>query len=126
MERLRDDMEHMFGFLPDTAEFPPVNVTRLADRVVVEAFLPGADRSTLEVSTVGTTLTIRGERKTEPDVGPNAYHRRERETGRFVRTLKLDDRIGTDKVNATYRDGVLRIELPYAPEAVPRQVVIKS
>jgi HSP20 family protein len=126
MERLRDEMDRMFGFLRESAEFPPVNVARLADRVAVEALLPGADRSTLEVTTVGTTLTIRGERKTEPGVERNAYHRRERDTGRFVRTLKLDDRIGTDKVSATYRDGVLRIELPYAPEAAPRQVVIKS
>jgi HSP20 family protein len=124
--RLRDEMDRVLGSAPEGADYPLVNVSRLADRVVVEALVPGADRSTLDVSTVGNTLTIRGERKREPNVETRAYHRREREDGHFVRTLRLDGRVGAENVAATYRDGILRIELPYGPEAQPRRVVIQG
>jgi HSP20 family protein len=127
LSRLRDEMDRVFHSAPDGVDFPLINVTRLPDKLVIEAVAPGIDRSTLDVSTVGNTLTIRGER--QPSNGgakPEAYHRREREHGRFVRTVKLDDRVSTDTVTAAYRDGILRIELPYAPEAKPRRVAIES
>jgi HSP20 family protein len=117
-------MERVFSNWPEEVDFPPVNVARLPDRIVVEAFAPGVDRSTLDVTTAGNTLTIRGERRSENGGRAEAYHRRERETGRFVRTISLDDRVSSGDVTATYRDGVLRVELPYAPEAKPRKIAI--
>jgi HSP20 family protein len=119
-------MERVLGSWPEEVDFPPINVMRLPDRLVVEAFAPGVDRSTLDVTTAGNTLTIRGERRAENGVKPEAYHRRERETGRFVRTIRLEDRVSTSDVTASYRDGVLRIELPYAPEARPRKIAIQG
>ena len=124
--RLRDEIDRGVARFSAPAEYPLVNVHRLPDRLVLEALIPGADRSTLHVTTVGNTLTVRGERATEPGVDPAAYHRREREVGRFVRTMKLDERVATENVAATYRDGILRIELPYAPETKPRKVEIQS
>ncbi len=124
--RLHDEMDRVLGSAREGAEYPFVNISRLSDRVVVEALVPGVDRSTLDASTVGNTLTIRGERKGEPNVETHAYHRREREDGHFVRTLRLDERVSAEKVTATYRDGILRIELPYGPEAQPRRVAIQG
>jgi HSP20 family protein len=127
MGQLRDEMDRLFtgGRVPEEYENPPVNVTRLPDRMVVEAVAPGMDPSRIDVTSVGNTLTIRGERPEQPAVDARAYHRRERTVEHFVRTVRMDDRVHTDKIAATYRDGILRIELPYAPEAQPRKVEVK-
>lgn len=128
MGRLSREMDHLFGAFPfrlrEELEFPAVNVTRLPERVVIEALAPGIDRSTLDVTAVGNTVTIRAERTGEPEVEADAYHRRERATGRFVRTITVDERVSTENVSAVYRDGVIRIELPYAPEAKPRKITV--
>jgi len=125
---VRAEMDRMFGRLPlvssERAESPAVNVTRLTDRVVLEAIVPGIDRSTLDVTAVGNTVTIRGERKAEPDVKTEGYHRRERGRGSFVREIKVDERVTTDEVSAVYENGILRVELSYAPEAKPRKVTV--
>lgn len=129
LTRLREEVDQAFGRFPgfcEEVDFPPINIIRLPDRLVIEALAPGIDRSTLDVTTVGNTLTIRGERRAEADVEVNAYHRREREAGRFVRTVELDDRVNTEEISATYKDGILRIELAYAPKAKPRKVEISS
>ena len=127
MGRLRDEWERLFsGRLAEELEYPPVNVTRLPDRMVVEALAPGLDRSKIDVSAVGNTLTMRGERLAPPQVDARAYHRRERETEHFVRTVRMDDRVDTERVTATYRDGILRIEIPFAPAAKPHKIEVKA
>ena len=127
MRQLRDEMDRLFtgAGVPEECENPPVNVTRLPDRMVVEAVAPGIDPSKVDVTSVGNTLTIRGERPGQPAVDAQAYHRRERVVEHFVRTVHMDDRVNTEKIAATYRDGILRVELPYAPEAQPRKVEVK-
>jgi HSP20 family protein len=130
MFSMRTEMDRVFGgFVPvcgEKTEVPAINVTRSEDRVVLEAVAPGIDRSTLDVTAMGNTVTISGERKAEPDVKPEAYKRRERAGGRFVRKIKVGERVTTENISATYRDGVLRIELPYAPEAKPRKVTVTA
>jgi HSP20 family protein len=125
--RWRDELARTFpSTLTEEREYPAMNVTRLPDRVIVEALVPGLDRENLDITAVGNTLTIRGERKPESGIDAEAYHRHERDVGRFVRTVKLDERVTTDNVSATYRDGILRIELPYAPEAKPHKVSVQG
>lgn len=130
MHRLRDDVNRAFerawGSGQDEVEFPPMNVTRTPEKVLVEALVPGVERASLDITASGDTLTIRGERKPEADAAEGRYHRRERETGRFVRTIKLNERVATDQVTATYRDGVLRVELPFVPEAAARRVAVEG
>lgn len=127
MGRLRDEMDRFFsGRLAQELEYPPVNVTRLADRMVVEALVPGLDRSKIDVSAVGSTLTMRGERPASLEVDARAYHRRERDTEHFVRTVRMDERVDTEQVTATYRDGILRVEIPFAPAATPHKIEVKD
>lgn len=110
----------------EDGDFPPLNVAREADRVVIEAPLPGVDRSTLDVTATGNTVTIKGERKADTTVPLDRWHRRERASGRFVRSVRVETRLATDQTNATYRDGILRIEIPIAPEAKPQRIQIAS
>ena len=110
----------------DDVDFPPLNVSRDADQVVIEAPLPGVDRASLDVTAAGNTVTIKGERKPDTEVPAERWHRRERPAGRFVRSVKLDTRLATSEISAHYRDGILRITVPIAPEAKPHRVQIAS
>jgi len=131
MRRLQRDLETLFdrsmGRRPAAGDdYPPVNVTRGENGgVVVEALCPGADRGTLDVTVVGDSLTIRGERRAEA-VPDNRYHRRERQVGPFTRTIRLGERFDPDRVEAIYRDGVLRLTLSRAPEATARKIAIQN
>jgi HSP20 family protein len=130
LDRVREEFARAFtewplaGGMPETGDFPPLNVRRSDDRVVIEALIPGADRSSLDVSATGNTVTIRGERRPTAEVANERWHRRERGAGRFVRTVKLETRLATADTTASYRDGILRIEVPVAPEAKPHRVQI--
>ena len=132
MRRLQREMEHLFGDMtpawrwPLTGEYPPVNVTRDDQGIGLEALCPGVDRETLDVSVVGDTVTLRGERAPEPGVSDDRYHRRERPVGTFTRTVSIGDRLDPEQAQATYTTGILRVQLARAPEAAPKKIPIQG
>ena len=74
LHRLREELDRAFpSVFAEELEFPVINIGRLPDRVVVEAVAPGVDRSTLDITAVGNTLTIRGERQPESGVEPGPH-----------------------------------------------------
>ncbi len=132
LRRLQREMEHLLGDvapglrLPLSGEYPPLNLTREERGITVEALCPGVDRQSLDVTVVGDALTIRGERKREPDVPEERYHRRERPFGSFTRTISVGERLDPQKTQATYTRGVLRIALERVPEAQPKRIEIHA
>ena len=70
------------------------------------------------------TLTLSGERKSEPLTDGVAYHRAERVNGKFSRSFYLPQSVQQDGIKANYRDGILEIHVPKAEEAKPRQIAI--
>jgi len=70
----------------------------------------------------GDTLTIGGERKNEANVEEG--FRSERYFGKFQRSLTLPVSVNSEKVNATYKDGILKVVLPKADEAKPKQIPV--
>jgi len=75
---------------------------------------------------VGDSLTLRGERKPEPDIPEDRYYRRERPMGPFTRTLSVGEALNPDQTEATYANGILRVQLARAPEATPKKIPVKS
>jgi HSP20 family protein len=132
MRRLQREMEHLFGGLtpawrwPLTGEYPPLNLTRDDEGITLEALCPGADRPSLDISVVGDAVTIRGERRPEPDLADERYHRRERPFGAFTRTVSVGEGLDPDRTQATYTHGILRVRLTRAPEATPKKIPIQS
>lgn len=106
-------------------QFPAVNIWDAGDELLAEAELPGLKSEHLDVSVVGSELTIRGER---PDVKEDgvSYHRRERGTGSFTRVIRLPVAIDADRVQASLRDGVLSVRLPKSEAAKPRKIVVQA
>jgi HSP20 family protein len=132
MRRLQGEMEHLFTELtpswrwPLTGQYPPVNITRSDTGITLEALCPGVARESFDIQVVGDSLTLRGERKPEPDVPEDRYYRRERPMGSFTRTLSVGEAVNPDQTQATYANGILRVQLARAPEATPKKIPVKS
>ena len=103
---------------------PAVDVYEEQGDIVVKAELPGMDRDSIDVSVSDHLLTIKGEKKKEEEVKEENYYRSERSHGSFVRIVELPADIKSDKVKATFKDGVLEIHLPKTEEAKKKAVKV--
>jgi HSP20 family protein len=101
---------------------PAVDVYQDKDQFTVYAELPGLKKEEIEISLNGETLTIGGERKHEANADQS--FRTERFFGKFQRSLTLPVPVNTQKVSAVYRDGILKVVLPKAEEAKPKQIPV--
>lgn len=103
--------------------FPLVNLTEDADRYYVRAELPGVTSDHLDIQATGKSLAIAGERKITVSEGVK-YHRREREAGKFSRIIALPREIDASKVEASLANGILKVMIPKAEAAKPRQISV--
>lgn len=138
IERLRRDFEHLFqpAGLPASirsvaaGSFPPINVGHTPRSVEVYAFAPGLDAGKIEVTLDRGVLTLAGERLPTSQAAdaagkrPNVYSR-ERPSGSFRRAVSLPDDIDPGKVEASYRDGVLRVSIARREAVQPRRINIQ-
>jgi HSP20 family protein len=103
--------------------YPPLNVFRKGEDVVVITELPGIRKSDIQVQVKGNTIRISGSKEIE--YGQTAaVHRRERRAGRFDRAITVPVEIEADSVKAEYRDGILALYLPRAERDKPKAVTI--
>ena len=127
--RLQNDLGRLFGEPIRTqqpSDGPALNVWKNDQGSVVTAEIPGLDVSQLEVSVVGDTVTIQGQ-KTAEDYSQDArVQRRERAVGKFTRTLKLPYRIDAARTEATYQSGLLTVKLPTLEDDKRRHIAVKS
>ncbi len=106
---------------------PQIDLKEEDQAFVVSAELPGMDEKDVEVLLSGDALTIKGEKKQEKEERAENYHRIERRYGSFNRVVTLPAEVITDKVEATFEKGILKIKLPKAekkPEA--KKIPIKG
>ena len=99
-----------------------------AGQAVLPAFAPGLDPSTIDVSVEKGLLAISGERKPDtPEPSDKvSYYADERFAGSFRRVVSLPDEVDPARIEATYRDGVLRIVVPKREAVKPRRIEIKG
>jgi HSP20 family protein len=94
--------------------------------IVVQAELPGMTQDDIELNLEDNRLTLRGEKKYEEKKEKENYHSVERSYGRFTRSFTLPAGVEHDKVQATFKDGVLKITMPKSEEAKPKRIAISS
>ena len=103
---------------------PAVDVRETKDEVILSFDVPGVTDKDIQLSITGDLLTVKGERRFERDENQDTYHRVERVYGKFERSVQLSTPVQTDKVTATYREGVLEVKLPKVEEVKPRDIKI--
>jgi HSP20 family protein len=103
---------------------PPVDIYEDADKLTLKLEIPGMTEKDLDVRVEDNTLTVKGERKFEAEEKEENFHRIERAYGSFYRAFTLPTTVETDKVQANYNAGVLKLELKKKPEAQPKQIKI--
>jgi HSP20 family protein len=116
------------AFLPGrlARAYPRINLHEDRDHLYVEAMAPGLDPESLNLTVVHNTLTISGEKRGAPDnIAPEAFHREERASGKFVRNVTLPVEIDESKVVAEYKNGLLLITLPKSEKAKPKQINVQ-
>jgi len=133
---MQREMNRMFDnfFRGDTPEgemfgsslwAPAVDVAEREDGYEVNVELPGVDKDDVKITVQDNVLTIRGEKKQEKESKDSDYRRVERSYGSFQRSFALPTSVRHDKVDASYKDGILTIALPKADEAKPKQIEVK-
>lgn len=132
LRRLEQEFDEAFGAgtawsggirsLPP-GTFPAINVGSSEDGVTVYLFAPGIDAKKLDISIQQNVLSISGLRE-EPADQPDTYYRRERFSGEFRRVISLPDDVDPDRVEASYRDGIVQIRVRRRESAKPRQITV--
>lgn len=120
--------EQLLGVPAGTARAPrfmPMDLYRSGDHYVLHADLPGVDPGSVDVNVQNGTLTIKAER-TERDTEGVQWIASERFTGTYLRQLSLGEGIDSEKIAATYENGVLTVTLPVAERAKPRRVEVQA
>jgi HSP20 family protein len=102
---------------------PAFDLYESGDHLVAVVELPGMRKEDIDISLHDGTLTISGERKRESTNGEEA-RRTERYVGTFRRSITLPTRVDAGKVSATYENGILKVTLPKAEEAKPKQIQV--
>ncbi len=103
---------------------PAVDIFEHEDNIVLKAELPGIDPKDVNIHVENNVLSLRGERKFETEVKREDCHRVERAYGTFSRSFTLPNVVNTEKIDAEYKDGVLKVTLPQKEEAKPKQISI--
>ena len=128
LRRIQDEINRAFGdqrWIP-SAEFPPINVWRGPDGIIVTAEIPGVKLDDVDLTVHQNTLTIKGRREPEAKEPEASFHRRERTFGPFTRTVALPYNVDADQVRASAQNGILTVHLPRPESDKPRKIKISQ
>jgi len=126
---LWEDFDDEFGSvrgLFGTRFIPELDVRENESELVVAAELPGVSKDDVHISVHGGVLTIKGQKRQEEETKDGGYYRSERRYGAFERSIRLPEYVDEQNVDATFKDGVLKLTLPKREEVRPKTIPIKE
>jgi HSP20 family protein len=124
IDRLAEQVLSQAGSATRVPRFMPMDVYREGDHFVLLVDLPGVDPGSIDVNVDNGMLSIRAERS-GPDGGDGLdWILSERSTGAYLRQLTLGDGVDTERIEATYDAGVLRVSIPVAEKAKARRIQV--
>ena len=112
-------------FREDSTWVPAFDITENEKEYVATAELPGIDAKELDITYTDGVLTVKGEKKQENEEKGDNFHRIERRYGSFHRSFRIPGEVKSDKVDANFKDGVLKLTLPKAEESKPKKIEVK-
>ena len=103
---------------------PPVDIYETVAGIVLKVELPGVNKDDVSVEVKDNLLTLKGERLLDPEIKDEHYYRKERNFGKFNRSFSLQEPLKPDLIKASFKDGVLTVEIPRPEEEKPKQVTV--
>lgn len=104
---------------------PRINVEENDGAFEVTAELPGMQKEDIKIELKGDVLTVKGEKKIEEEKKEKNFHLCERVYGNFTRTIRLPDHVDREKIEAEYKDGVLKLDIPKTKEVKPKEIKVQ-
>ena len=104
--------------------YPAVNLYELEHEFLLTAEIPGTRSEDLDLTIANGVLTLKGVRSDTQDVPDNRFRRQERFRGSWQRSMTIPDKIQDDKLSAEFNNGVLKIHLPKAEDAMPKPIPV--
>ncbi len=132
MNRMMENFYQGFGFTPQQERtglfIPSIDVVDTGEGIKITAELPGMEQNDIDISITKDVLNIKGEKKAEKEEKGKGFYRMERSYGSFNRTIPIPAEVDTDKVEATFKKGILTISLPKTDKALrdAKRISIKS
>jgi HSP20 family protein len=105
---------------------PPIDLTETEKEFILRVEVPGVPRENLDVHLEGEILTLTGHRETKVHEANENMLWEERETGKFIRTIRLPKAVEANKVEAVYNEGILTVRLPKTELTVKNKILIKA
>ena len=105
---------------------PAVDIYEDENAITLKADIPGIDPNNLDIRVEGNTLQIKGERKFEQETKRENFYRVERTYGTFARSFTLPQNVQSDRIEASYKNGELKIMLPKSEDAKPKSIKVKA
>jgi HSP20 family protein len=105
---------------------PPVDVLEKDGNILLRVEVPGISEKDIDLKVEGSVLTVRGERKPEPESEGIVYHQVEGFYGNFSRSFSLPETIDAENISASYRNGILTVKVPQKPEVQPRTIKVNA
>jgi len=134
---IRNDMDRFlndaFGLFNDGyggerigAWSPAVDMEETKEDFIISAEIPGIKKEDIKITIVDNTVQLSGEVYEEKELKETQYYLKERSRGKFTRSFTLPTSVNVNKAEAAYKDGILRLKLPKAEEAKPREITISA
>ena len=129
---IQDEINRMFDDFGGNREgetgiskiYPASDIVENKDSFVISVELPGLKKEDVKVTLQNNMLTISGEKKVESETKEHTFHRVERTYGSFFRSFEMPVPVDSGKIQADFKDGILKINLPKQEEAKPREIAI--
>ena len=124
-DRFFDDWSLPALFTEENAWIPAFDITENEKEYVVTAELPGIDVKDVDITFTEGVLSVKGEKKHEKEDKGEDYHRIERHYGSFHRSFRIPGNVEADRVDAKYKDGILKLILPKAEGSETKKIEVK-
>jgi HSP20 family protein len=124
-DRFFDDWDVPSQFSSENELIPAFDITENDKEYIVKAELPGVDVKDVEITISDGILSVKGEKKHEEEDKGEDYHRIERRFGSFSRSFRIPGKVESDKIDASYKDGVLKVLLPKTEGTEATKIEIK-
>jgi HSP20 family protein len=111
-------------FDEDTTWIPAFDIAEKEEEYLITAELPGMDMKDIDITFTDGLLTVKGEKKQEKEDKGKDYHRIERRYGSFQRSFRVPEKVDTNKIEASYKDGILKLVLPKAEESRAKKIKV--